>query len=121
MRYGLIFRGNKVLSAESRGAVGVLIYYEPDAPSPNGVYPKGPWRTNTTVQRGSINMGDGDPETPGWPSTWNGPRYILTFFSPRLLNPKIFYTPIFLQQIHIKFSPTPEPIFFYPPPQNFQF
>jgi hypothetical protein len=38
-------------------------------------YPEGPWSTNTTVQRGSITLGQGDPETPGWPSSWSGPRY----------------------------------------------
>ncbi len=29
MRYGLIFRGNKVKNAEAAGAAGVLIYSDP--------------------------------------------------------------------------------------------
>jgi hypothetical protein len=29
------------------------------------VYPKGPWSTNTTVQRGSVWNGHGDPTSPG--------------------------------------------------------
>jgi N-acetylated-alpha-linked acidic dipeptidase len=74
VRYGKIFRGNKAWEAEKRGAVGVLIYIDPkDTGYVKGkVYPDGPWSTNTTVQRGSVWMGEGDPSTPGWPSTADG-------------------------------------------------
>jgi N-acetylated-alpha-linked acidic dipeptidase len=63
-----IFRGNKALSAEIRGAAGVLIYIDPaDTGELKGpVYPEGPWSTNSTVQRGTVWTGTGDPSTPGW-------------------------------------------------------
>lgn len=76
VRYGQIFRGNKAKFAAERGAVGVLIYVDPsDTGFDRGpVYMDGPWSSNTTVQRGSVWVGEGDPSTPGWPSFENGPR-----------------------------------------------
>ena len=70
VRYGKIFRGNKVTGAQKRGAKGVLIYTDPsDSGNNKGkVYKEGPWSTNTTVQRGTIWTGRGDPLSPGWPS-----------------------------------------------------
>lgn len=46
VRYGHIYRGNKVSSAQTRGAVAVIIYSDPDNEgSTSGiVYPGGPWR-----------------------------------------------------------------------------
>eukprot|EP01006_Ploeotia_vitrea_P030379 TRINITY_DN62826_c0_g1_i1.p1 TRINITY_DN62826_c0_g1~~TRINITY_DN62826_c0_g1_i1.p1 ORF type:complete len:748 (-),score=53.37 TRINITY_DN62826_c0_g1_i1:1513-3756(-) len=74
-RYGRIFRGTKVQLAEARGAVGVLIYLDPAdvGPAKGAVYPKGPWANNSTVQRGTVYVGNGDPLTPGWPSVPGGP------------------------------------------------
>ena len=43
VRYGKIFRGNKVASAEARGAAGVLIYSDPADYGKGPVYPDGPW------------------------------------------------------------------------------
>jgi N-acetylated-alpha-linked acidic dipeptidase len=73
-RYGSNFRGVKVYLAEQRGAVGVLIYSDPqdDGYYKGDAYPTGPWRPDTGVQRGSVQyLWDypGDPETPGVAST----------------------------------------------------
>jgi N-acetylated-alpha-linked acidic dipeptidase len=73
-RYGANFRGVKVYLAEQRGAAGVLIYSDPqdDGYFKGDVYPMGPWRPDTGVQRGSVQYlfkYPGDPETPGVAST----------------------------------------------------
>jgi N-acetylated-alpha-linked acidic dipeptidase len=77
-RYGGNFRGVKVYLAEQRGAVGVLIYSDPqdDGYYKGDVWPNGPWRPATAVQRGSVQYlfkYPGDPETPGFASTPNLP------------------------------------------------
>ncbi|GGA58821.1 folate hydrolase [Edaphobacter acidisoli] len=74
VRYGANFRGVKVYIAQKYGAVGVLIYSDPtdDGYFRGDVYPKGPWRPATAVQRGSVQflpIYPGDPETPGIAST----------------------------------------------------
>ncbi len=73
-RYGSNFRGVKVYLAEQHGAVGVLIYSDPqdDGYYKGDPYPIGPWRPELSVQRGSVNYifrYPGDPETPGVAST----------------------------------------------------
>ena len=73
IRYGKIFRGLKVREAERRGAAGVLLYSDPDDDGyrKGDVYPDGPYRNRTGVQRGSIMYIShlvGDPLTPGWPA-----------------------------------------------------
>ena len=67
MRYGKCFRGLKAMNAESRGAIGSIIYSDPmedgDAPG-RDAYPKGPWRPKSGVQRGSVQFNSrcaGDP------------------------------------------------------------
>ena len=77
-RYGGNFRGVKVYIAEQRGAVGVLIYSDPqdDGYFKGDAYPNGPWRPETGVQRGSVQYlfrYPGDPETPGVASTLDLP------------------------------------------------
>jgi N-acetylated-alpha-linked acidic dipeptidase len=77
-RYGTNFRGVKVYLAEQRGAVGVLIYSDPqdDGYYKGDPYPMGPWRPDTSVQRGSVQYlfrYPGDPETPGVASTLDLP------------------------------------------------
>ncbi|MGB6973150.1 MAG: M28 family metallopeptidase [Terracidiphilus sp.] len=74
VRYGANFRGVKVYLAEQRGALGVLIYSDPqdDGYYRGDPYPNGPWRPATGVQRGSVQYlfkYPGDPETPGFAST----------------------------------------------------
>ncbi|HET6169967.1 MAG TPA: M28 family metallopeptidase [Terracidiphilus sp.] len=73
-RYGANFRGVKLYLAEQRGAVGVLLYSDPqdDGYFKGDPYPEGPWRPATGVQRGSVQYlfkYPGDPETPGVAST----------------------------------------------------
>jgi N-acetylated-alpha-linked acidic dipeptidase len=74
VRYGGNFRGVKVYIAQQRGAAGVLIYSDPydDGYFQGDVYPKGPYRPDTGVQRGSVQFMfkyPGDATTPGIAST----------------------------------------------------
>ena len=74
VRYGANFRGVKAYIAQQRGAKGVLIYSDPadDGYFRGDVYPKGPFRPDSAVQRGSVQflpIYPGDPETPGIAST----------------------------------------------------
>lgn len=75
-RYGRSFRGIKAREAEKHGAVGLLIYSDPqdDGYVASDVYPEGPGRNSAGVQRGSILNPDGDPSTPGYGSTAGVPR-----------------------------------------------
>jgi N-acetylated-alpha-linked acidic dipeptidase len=77
-RYGSNFRGVKVYLAEQRGAVGVLLYSDPqdDGYAKGDPWPIGPWLPETGVQRGSVQYlfrYPGDPETPGVASTLDLP------------------------------------------------
>jgi N-acetylated-alpha-linked acidic dipeptidase len=68
-RYGDVFRGVKPYLAAQYGAAGVIIYSDPwdDGYFKGDPYPKGPWRPDTGVQRGSllyIFNYPGDPTTP---------------------------------------------------------
>ena len=72
-RYGRSFRGTKPKIAAEHGAVGCIIYSDPrdDGYFSGDVYPKGPFRPATGVQRGSIldlTLYSGDPLSPGWAS-----------------------------------------------------
>jgi N-acetylated-alpha-linked acidic dipeptidase len=74
VRYGENFRGVKAYVAQERGAAGVIIYSDPadDGWKKGDKYPRGPWRPDTAVQRGSIGYMfefPGDPTTPGIAST----------------------------------------------------
>lgn len=78
-RYGAVFRGLKVKEAQDRGALGVLIYSDPadDGYMRGDVYPDGPMRPESAIQRGSVlflSHVPGDPSTPGWPSTQGAKR-----------------------------------------------
>jgi N-acetylated-alpha-linked acidic dipeptidase len=73
VRYGENFRGVKSFVAQEHGAAAVLIYSDPwdDGYFRGDAYPKGPWRPDTGVQRGSIQymfQYPGDPTTPGFAS-----------------------------------------------------
>ncbi len=74
VRYGSNFRGTKVYIAQRYGAAGVLIYSDPadDGYALGDIYPRGPYRPATGVQRGSVQflpIYPGDAETPGIAST----------------------------------------------------
>jgi N-acetylated-alpha-linked acidic dipeptidase len=69
-RYGRSFRGIKVREAERHGAVALIMYSDPqdDGYVRGDVYPTGPMRPPSGIQRGSVFNGSGDPTTPGTPS-----------------------------------------------------
>ena len=79
VRYGKLFRGLKLREAQLRGARGLLIFSDPadDGYMKGDVYPNGPYRPGSAVQRGSVqflSFGPGDPSTPGRPSIAGTPR-----------------------------------------------
>ena len=79
VRYGQNFRGVKSFVAEQHGAAGVIIYSDPidDGYFKGDPYPKGPYRPEMSVQRGSIQYMfkyPGDPTTPGIASTVDLPQ-----------------------------------------------
>jgi N-acetylated-alpha-linked acidic dipeptidase len=76
-RYGRSFRGIKAREAERHGALGLIIYSDPqdDGYVRGDVYPQGPMRNDRGVQRGSVQNADGDPSTPMWSSAGD-PRRI---------------------------------------------
>ncbi|MHA7131399.1 M28 family peptidase [Algoriphagus namhaensis] len=71
-RYGGNFRGFKAKFAEEYGAVGLVIFTDPDDSGfkRGKVYPDGPFFNETTIQRGSLLTLDytGDPLTPFEPA-----------------------------------------------------
>jgi N-acetylated-alpha-linked acidic dipeptidase len=72
-RYGGSWRGVKPKVAAENGAAGCLIYSDPrdDGYFQGDVYPKGPFRPEDGVQRGSVMdmaVHAGDPLSPGWAS-----------------------------------------------------
>jgi len=75
-RYGRSFRGIKAREAEKHGALGLIIYSDPadDGYARGDVYPAGPMRPSQGIQRGSVMNMNGDPSTPGYPSTTNAKR-----------------------------------------------
>ena len=75
-RYGRSYRGIKAREAEKHGAVGLIIYSDPadDGYVRGDVYPLGPMRPDHGIQRGSVMNPNGDPSTPGYPSTENAKR-----------------------------------------------
>ena len=74
VRYGGNFRGVKAYIAQQYGAAGVIIFSDPadDGYARGDKYPRGPYRPDSAVQRGSVQflpLYPGDPETPGVAST----------------------------------------------------
>ncbi|GFO49278.1 N-acetylated-alpha-linked acidic dipeptidase 2 [Plakobranchus ocellatus] len=73
VKYGKMFRGDKVDIAHANGALGVIMYADPAEYTGMGsgdtrVYPDTWWLPPDGVQRGTIFTGDGDPLTPGYPA-----------------------------------------------------
>lgn len=90
------YRGFKALTAQQRGAAGLLIYSDPadDGFAKGKVYPDGPWGPPSHIQRGGIVfdfMVPGDPLTPGWASTPGAKRIDRTEAVPL---PKIISAPL---------------------------
>ncbi|MDP9205418.1 MAG: M20/M25/M40 family metallo-hydrolase [Gemmatimonadota bacterium] len=91
-RYGRSYRGIKAREAEKHGALGLIIYSDPadDGYVRGDVYPAGPMRPSHGIQRGSVMNPNGDPSTPGYPSTVNTKR-----IPPREMNiPRIPVLPV---------------------------
>ncbi len=81
-RYGHSWRGIKPKLAAQHGAIGCLIYSDPrdDGYYEGDVFPKGPYRPDEGVQRGSVmemEIYPGDPLTPGVGATANAKRLTL--------------------------------------------
>jgi N-acetylated-alpha-linked acidic dipeptidase len=79
VRYGELFRGLKVRNAQKRGVSGLLIFSDPadDGYAKGDVYPAGPFRPGSAIQRGSVqflSLGPGDPSTPFGPSSQGAKR-----------------------------------------------
>jgi N-acetylated-alpha-linked acidic dipeptidase len=80
-RYGQNWRGIKPKVAAEHGAIGCIIYSDPqqDGYSDADTYPAGGGRTQDSVQRGGVNDTNfpGDPLTPGIPATKDAKRLAL--------------------------------------------
>jgi N-acetylated-alpha-linked acidic dipeptidase len=90
------YRGFKALTAEQRGAAGILIYSDPadDGFRKGATYPQGPWGPESHIQRGGVVYDfrvPGDPLTPGWAST-PGARRVKASEAAAL--PKIISVPL---------------------------
>jgi len=99
VRYGQNFRGVKTYVAQEHGAAGVIIYSDPadDGWKKGDKYPRGPWRPDTSVQRGSIGYMfefSGDPTTPGVASTEGLPDSKRTPPAESAQMPKVPTTPL---------------------------
>ncbi len=78
-KYGGSWRGIKPKVAAEHGAVGCLIYSDPrdDGYAQGDAYPKGAFKNETMVQRGSVldmPVYPGDPLTPGYGATKDAKR-----------------------------------------------
>ncbi|CAF1561470.1 unnamed protein product [Rotaria sp. Silwood1] len=79
IRYGRIFRADKIMNAQHAGAVGVILYndpadYAPLGTTPDKTYNQTWYMPESGTQRGTAYAADGDPLTPGYPST---DRYVV--------------------------------------------
>ncbi|MEO5907673.1 MAG: transferrin receptor-like dimerization domain-containing protein [Ginsengibacter sp.] len=78
-KYGHSWRGTKPKVAQEHGAIGCIIYSDPadDGYFAGDVYPKGPFKNEYGVQRGSVLdmvIYPGDPLTPGVGATEDAKR-----------------------------------------------
>lgn len=78
-KYGGSWRGIKPKVAQEHGAIGCIIYSDPeeDGYFQGDVYPKGAFKNSSGAQRGSVMdmpIYSGDPTTPGYASTENAKR-----------------------------------------------
>lgn len=82
-KYGGSWRGIKPKVAAENGAIGCIIYSDPqdDGYAEGDVYPDGPYRPATGVQRGSVMdmpVMPGDPLTPGYASVKDAKRLTIS-------------------------------------------
>ncbi|KAL4961302.1 M28 family metallopeptidase [Aspergillus stella-maris] len=102
-KYGRVFRGLKVKRAQELGAIGVILYDDPqedgEYTEENGYkpYPEGPARNPSAVQRGStqfLSFAPGDPTTPGYPSKPGCERQDPHHFIPSIPSIPVSYTDV---------------------------
>ena len=98
-KYGRSWRGIKPKVAQERGAIGCLIYSDPadDGYFQGDVYPKGAFKNEYGVQRGSVMdmvIYPGDPLTPGTGATENAKRL------DRLQAPNLLKIPVLPLSYH---------------------
>ncbi|MEP7317100.1 MAG: transferrin receptor-like dimerization domain-containing protein [Panacibacter sp.] len=89
-KYGRSWRGIKPKVAQEHGAIGCIIYSDPmdDGYFQGDVYPKGAYKSEYGVQRGSVMdmvIYPGDPLTPGVGATENAERIPSHNEAPNLL------------------------------------
>jgi N-acetylated-alpha-linked acidic dipeptidase len=89
-KYGMSWRGIKPKVAQEHGAIGCIIYSDPkdDGYFQGDVYPKGPYKNEYGVQRGSVMdmpIYPGDPLTPGIGATKDAKRITSHNEAPNLL------------------------------------
>ncbi|MDP4249198.1 MAG: transferrin receptor-like dimerization domain-containing protein [Bacteroidota bacterium] len=90
VKYGMSWRGIKPKVALEHGAIGCIIYSDPkdDGYFQGDVYPRGPFKNEYGVQRGSVMdmpIYPGDPLTPGIGATKNAKRIASHNDAPNLL------------------------------------
>jgi hypothetical protein len=71
-----IYRGNKAKNAEVNNCKALVLFSDPadvaaEGQNESDVYPNTIFLPDTGIQRGSLAILDGDPETPRWPSLPN--------------------------------------------------
>ncbi|MBS1730486.1 MAG: M28 family metallopeptidase [Bacteroidetes bacterium] len=89
-KYGRSWRGTKPKVAQEHGAIGCIIYSDPmdDGYTQGDVYPKGAFKSEYGVQRGSVQdmvIYPGDPLTPGIGATADAKRIAGHQDAPNLL------------------------------------
>jgi N-acetylated-alpha-linked acidic dipeptidase len=114
VRYGSIFRGTKAMIAQQYGIVGMLIYSDPadDGYAQGPVYPEGPWRSNSSVQRGSVlflSVCPGNPTRPVCVSEPNRESYSYTQLIPSIpVQPLSYADALPILQSLASTTPAPE-------------
>ena len=98
-RYGEIFRGNRIENCEKAGAIGVIMYSDPEEIARQGVnasnvYPNTFFLPESGIQRGSTISDPGDILSPGWPSiegAYRLPKEEAPKFLPKIPSQPIGY------------------------------
>ena len=73
-RYGKVYTGDKVKHCQDAGAIGVILYDDPEQVAPDGtdpdsVYPNIMFLPPSGIHRGTVmSLLEGDPATPTWAS-----------------------------------------------------
>ena len=99
-RYGKVYRGDKVKHCQDAGAIGVILYDDPERVAPNGtdpasVYPNTMFLPPSGIHRGTVmSLLEGDPATPTWASVPGAYRLSVDEVKESKLLPQIPSQPI---------------------------